>query len=404
MKGEVKIFVTGVGVISGIGVDVTETKSSILQGLTGIGRLTLFDSAHRDSVYVSEVKMTNDELYRSVGIQEGQTVSRTALLGMKAAGEALYDAGFTAEEKKNTALVSSTSTGGMDLSEIFYRRMKTGRKPRLRYIVSHDCGDSSERIAAHYGLAKLCTTISTACSSAANAIMFGARLIRHGKVDRVVAGGTDALTLFTLNGFRSLMILDPSPCKPFDNTRAGLNLGEGAGYIVMENEKSMMKSGRNSYCCLSGYGNANDAWHQTASSPEGAGPYSAMCQALSVGGLLPDEIDYVNVHGTGTPNNDLSEGRAMIRLFGNHLPPFSSTKSCTGHTLGASGGIEAALAALAIRNGWIYPNLNFEQPMIELPIIPQTKLSTGIALRHVLSNSFGFGGNCTALVFSKESN
>lgn len=402
LRKAVNIYITGLGIISGIGADVAGTLSSVRQGKTGLGSLSLFGSAHRNTVYVSEVKFTNDELRRMVGLPEGQIISRTALLGMKAAGEALSDAGFTADERKTTALVSSTSTGGMDLSEVFYRKMKEGRKPRLRYIVSHDCGDSTERIAAHHGLMHLCTTVSTACSSAANAIMFGARLIRHGLADRVVAGGSDALTQFTLNGFRSLMILDSAPCRPFDDTRAGLNLGEGAGYIVMESEQSVMKSGRKPYSCLTGYGNANDAHHQTASSSEGNGPYLAMSKALAASRLLPDEIDYINAHGTGTLNNDLSEGRAMNRLFDGKLPAFSSTKACTGHTLGAAGGIEAVFAVLAIRHGCIFPTLNFGQPMKELPLIPQTKLSTGVALRHVLSNSFGFGGNCSALVFSGE--
>jgi 3-oxoacyl-[acyl-carrier-protein] synthase-1 len=338
---------------------------------------------------------------RLIGLPDDQILSRTSLLGMKAVGEALADAGITEDEKKTTALISSTSTGGMDLSEGFYRRMKAGRKARLRYIVSHDCGDSTEQIVSHYGLSHLCTTVSTACSSAANAIMFGARLIRQGLADRAVAGGTDALTLFTLNGFRSLMILDSAPCRPFDNTRAGLNLGEGAGYVVLESEQSAIQSGRTPYCRLAGYGNANDAYHQTASSPEGNGPFAAMSKALASAGLSPDAIDYINAHGTGTPNNDLSEGRAMTRLFGNNLPAFSSTKAYTGHTLGATGGIEAVLSALAIRNGWVYPNLHFSQSMDELPVTPQTQLLTGVSLNHVLSNSFGFGGNCAALVFSK---
>jgi 3-oxoacyl-[acyl-carrier-protein] synthase-1 len=395
------IFITGLGVISGIGADAVETLSSIRRRETGIGRLSLFESAHRDSVYVSEVKRTDTEMNRLIGLPDDQILSRTSLLGMKAVGEALADAGITEDEKKTTALISSTSTGGMDLSEGFYRRMKAGRKARLRYIVSHDCGDSTEQIASHYGLSHLCTTVSTACSSAANAIMFGARLIRQGLADRVVAGGTDALTLFTLNGFRSLMILDPAPCRPFDNTRAGLNLGEGAGYVVLESEQSAVRSGRTPYCRLAGYGNANDAYHQTASSPEGNGPFSAMSKALASAGLLPDAIDYINAHGTGTPNNDLSEGRAMTRLFGDNMPAFSSTKAYTGHTLGATGGIEAVLSALAIRHGWVYPNLHFSQAMDELPLTPQTQLLTGVPLNHVLSSSFGFGGNCTALVFSK---
>ncbi len=395
------IYITGLGIISGIGGNVAETLLSVRQGKTGIGRLSLFDSAHKNSIYVSEVKYDNAELNRLIGLSKNMTLSRTALLGMKAVGEALSDAGIEMDDRENIALVSSTSTGGMDLSEDFYRKMKTGRKARLRYVISHDCGDSTERIASHYGLMHMCTTVSTACSSAANAIMFGARLIRQGLADRVVAGGTDALTLFTLNGFRSLMILDSAPCRPFDHTRAGLNLGEGAGYVVLESEQSLSRSGRKPYCILTGYGNANDAYHQTASSPEGNGPYSAMNKALTISGLSPDDIDYVNTHGTGTVNNDLAEGRAMTRLFGGRLPMFSSTKAYTGHTLGAAGGIEAVLSVLAIRHGMVYPNLNFDHPMNELPIIPQTELLTGKPVSHVISNSFGFGGNCTTLIFSK---
>ncbi|HWB94280.1 MAG TPA: beta-ketoacyl-[acyl-carrier-protein] synthase family protein, partial [Puia sp.] len=276
---------------------------------------------------------------------------------------------------------------------------------RLRDVVLHECGSITEWVADRLGIKHYQTTINTACSSSANAIGFGARLIRQGLLDVVVAGGVDALTKFTLNGFNSLMILDSRFCKPFDNDRAGLNLGEGAGYLVLVSEKvaASLPGSRpgNISCVLSGFANANDAWHQTASSPDGRGSWLAMKGALQRAGLEPADIDYINLHGTGTQNNDLAEGTAIRRLFDPVYPRMSSTKSFTGHTLGASGGIEAVFSVLAIRDGLIYPNLRFETRMEELPMKPETRFLRSQSVRHVLSNSFGFGGNCTSLIFSK---
>ncbi|HRH65758.1 MAG TPA: beta-ketoacyl-[acyl-carrier-protein] synthase family protein, partial [Bacteroidia bacterium] len=205
---------------------------------------------------------------------------------------------------------------------------------------------------------------------------------------------------FTLNGFNTLMILDTVPCRPLDENRKGLNLGEGAGYIVLASREALKKSGRNAYCRLSGYHNANDAFHQTASSPEGTGSFLAMQGALLKSGIRKEEIGYINLHGTGTQNNDLSEGTALTRLFGDALPKFSSTKAFTGHTLGASGGIEAVFSVMSVVEGLVYPNLRFETPMKEVPLQPVTEFSVDKTIRHVLSNSFGFGGNCSSLIFS----
>src|SRR5690606_23819246 len=206
---------------------------------------------------------------------------------------------------------------------------------------------------------------------------------------------------FTLNGFNTLMIVDQHYCQPFDENRRGLNLGEGAGYIVLVSEKVAATLKNAPVCTLSGYCNANDAYHQTASSPDGTGSYLAMKGALQQSGLQPGQIDYINLHGTGTQNNDIAEGTAIKILFEGHYPPMSSTKAFTGHTLGASGGIEAVFSMLAIQYGLIYPNLRLETPMEALPFIPETDFKKGAAIRHVLSNSFGFGGNCSSLIFSK---
>jgi 3-oxoacyl-[acyl-carrier-protein] synthase-1 len=290
----------------------------------------------------------------------------------------------------------------MDKTESFFPEFLTDNKSgRLQNVVNHECGAVTELVADGLGIKDFISTISTACSSSANSIFFGARLIKHNLLDVVVAGGADALTKFTLNGFNTLQILDKEWCMPFDENRRGLNLGEGAGFVVLVSEKIAAGLHENVYCRLSGYSNANDAHHQTASSPDGAGSYAAMKGALALSGLQPSDISYINLHGTGTYNNDISEGTAIQRLFAPHYPKMSSTKAFTGHTLGASGGIEAVFAALAVKNNLVYPNLRLTTPMEALPFVPEKVFQKNITVKHVLSNSFGFGGNCSSLIFSK---
>jgi 3-oxoacyl-[acyl-carrier-protein] synthase-1 len=198
------------------------------------------------------------------------------------------------------------------------------------------------------------------------------------------------------------MILDHEPCKPFDEDRRGLNLGEGAGYVALVSEELAASIQRKIYGRLSGYCNANDAYHQTASSPEGMGSFLAMKGALNLSGLRTVDISYINLHGTGTQNNDIAEGTAIKTLFAPQFPPMSSTKSFTGHTLGASGGVEAVFSVMALDSGMIFPNLRLRTPMKDLPFVPERSLLKNQNLQHVMSNSFGFGGNCTSLVFSKK--
>jgi 3-oxoacyl-[acyl-carrier-protein] synthase-1 len=230
--------------------------------------------------------------------------------------------------------------------------------------------------------------------------MQGAQLIRHKKLDRVICGGAEALSKFTINGFNSLMILDTEHCRPFDSTRKGLNLGEGAAYIVLESAKEVERSGRKPIAELKGYGNANDAFHQTASSPDGKGAFIAMEQALTMAGIHPGDVNYINAHGTATENNDLSEGLGIQRLFDNRVPDFSSTKPYTGHTLAAAGSVEAIYCIMALQQQMVWPNLNFENQMPELSITPVQQLKRNASLTNVLSNSFGFGGNTSSLLLA----
>tara|TARA_R110002167_G_scaffold26625_3_gene91608 strand:+ start:105 stop:1307 length:1203 start_codon:yes stop_codon:yes gene_type:complete len=394
------VAITGMGIISAIGNNVAENYSSLLEGRTGISHISKIDTVHKGSIMVGEIEFTNGELEAKLGLSADNNYSRTALLGAIAAKEAIANAKITNIKAYRTGLISSTSVGGMDMTEKFYYDYLESEDNR-RYIEGHHAGDSTEKIAEQLGIDQsLVTTISTACSSAANAIMFGARLIKTGKLDRVIVGGADCLSKFTINGFKTLMILSDCYNTPFDENRKGLNLGEAAAYLVLESDSLVKKEKKKVLGYVVGYGNANDAYHQTASSENGDGATLAMEKALAVAGLEPKDIDYINAHGTATGNNDLSEGRAIIRVFGEDVPEFSSTKAYTGHTLAAAGAIEAVYAILALQNNIIYPNLNFKTPMKEFSLIPQTTLKDK-ELNTVLSNSLGFGGNCSTLIFSK---
>jgi len=393
------VYVAGVGIITAIGNNVAENLAAFEQEAAGMGDITLVNTIHRGNLPVAEVKLDNAELSELAGISA--KLSRTKMLSLVAAREALNDAAIPGFADLRSGFVSANTVGGMDKSEDFFIDfLNDNNKGKLRNIFDHECGSMTEVVADQLGITDYMTTISTACSSSANAIFYGARLIRNDILDVVIAGGVDALAKFTLNGFNTLMILDKEYCKPFDDNREGLNLGEGAGYVVLVSDKVAKTLNKPLYCTLSGYNNSNDAYHQTASSPDGTGSYMAMQGALAKVGLQPSDIDYINLHGTGTPNNDSAEGTAITRLFGPECPPMSSTKSFTGHTLGASGGVEAVFSVLAVKHGLIYPNLRFKTPMKNVPLTPETRYQKDQPVKNVLSNSFGFGGNCTSLIFS----
>lgn len=392
------VAITGIGCVSGLGCGALAHLQAFRSERSGLGKVTLFQTSIQ--VPVSEVKRSNCRLKHHLDLDQDRVVSRTALLGMTASRQAFLDAGLSGGRFR-IGLISSSSVGGMDLSEQFFDYNDPDpHKKRLRMVAHHDIGDHTEQIARYLHLDGFRTSISTACSSSANAIMLGARMIEQGLLDAAIVGGADALCRFTLNGFNSLMILDHAPCRPFDESRAGLNLGEGAGYVVLQSEKSLTPKSK-IYCRLTGYANANDAHHQTASSPDGEGAFLAMRNALDKAGIAPSSVDYINVHGTGTNNNDLSESTAIRRLFGDRVPPLSSTKSFTGHTLGAAGGLEAVFSVLAISERVIFPTLNFKTPIPETGLSPVNKIMENQNVTTVLSNSFGFGGNNASLIFQQ---
>lgn len=394
-----RIVVTGMGIISAIGDSVEENYQALLANQVGIGTLTLFDSIHKNNIKVGEVKLTTDELAKRLNLPEENNYTRTALLGVYAAKQAIENAEVEDINAVRTGLISSTSVGGMDYIEQYYNVFQTDPSVR-KYVSSQEAGDSTEKIADYLGLKGYVSTISTACSSAANALIMGCRMIKAGKLDRVIVGGTDALAKFTVNGFNTLMILSDTDNTPFDHNRKGLNLGEAAAYLVLERETIANARNKKSLGVVAGYANANDAYHQTASSEEGEGAFLAMQKALTMAQMSKEQIDYINAHGTATPNNDLSEGRAIQRIFGEDAPVFSSTKPFTGHTLAAAGAIEAVYSILALQHDVVFANLNHTTPMEELAIVPQ-KTTLHKPIHTVMSNSFGFGGNCSTLIFEK---
>ncbi len=395
-----RVYVAGLGIISAIGNNVAECLHALTNEQAGMSDAKYLKTIHANEIPVAEVKLSNDELAQLADMPS--KISRTALMSMIAASDALNDAAIKNISELRTGFISANTVGGIDKTEHFFQSyFKENTIGDLHDVVNHECGRITELVADKLNINSYTTTISTACSSSANSIIFAARLIKNDMLDVAVAGGTDALTKFTLNGFNTLLILDKDYCKPFDENRNGLNLGEGAGYIVLVSEKIANNLKQEMYCELKGYANANDAYHQTASSPDGKGSYLAMQQALQLAQLNANEIDYINLHGTGTQNNDLAEGTAIERLFHPHYPKMSSTKSFTGHTLGASGGIEAVFSSLSVKHNIVYPNLRLQTPMHNFPFAAEKNFLKNQHIKNVLSNSFGFGGNCSSLIFSK---
>ena len=390
------VYITGLGAISAAGNNISEALRTLCEG-GGTPTHPTFPTALKKPV--NTVPLSNTALKQRLGLPADKHYSRTALLGMTAAQEALRDANLH-HNTRRIGLISSTSVGGMDMTEQYYNTFRNNAAAgRLCMIAAHDCADSTEQIARLLHIDGFVSTVSTACSSAGNAIIAAAKRIEAGLMDICIAGGTDALCRFTLNGFGALMILDDNPTRPLDDKRAGLNLGEGAGYVVLQSEQSL--GTRQPYCVLAGFGNTNDAFHQTACSPNGDGPYNAMYKALQSAAATPESVNYVNIHGTGTANNDLTESRALLRLFSDKVPPLASLKATLGHTLGASEGIEGALSVAAMNADILLPGKNFTKPIAETGLRPILQCKHQ-AINSVLSNAFGFGGNDVSLLFTKD--
>lgn len=397
------IAITGLGIICAIGNNSQQVLDSLVNRKTGVGMMKYLQSCHTE-LPVGEVKLSDDELKTLLGLPVESLYSRTTLLGAVAVKQAMADAGLSADmlAGKKVVLISGTTVGGMDVTERILADMRealqtpnANRPTPVDYVKRHDCGSTTNEIAQICGLDCEVCTISTACSSAINSIIVGCEMLRSGEADLVIAGGSEALSKFHLNGFNTLHILDTEVCRPFDATRVGLNLGEGAAFVVLQKDKADGKA------YIGGYGNKCDAFHQTASSDDGEGAYLAMCEALESSGIDKSQIDYINAHGTGTPNNDPSESVALKRIFGDDMPLVSSTKGFTGHTTSASGSIETVICVLAMQNNFVPVSYGFSL-VDETCIHPFEGDDKQHRMDYVICNSFGFGGNDSSLLLMRE--
>jgi len=386
------------GVISAIGNSVAQNRMSLTEGTCGINnQFDLFPTKYSGVLPFGQVKLSTDSLRGKFKIAEAG-VTRTAMLALHAFNEVVEDGGLSLSDLSaaDTALIGASTVGGMCLTDELYadaNKQTNGSE----YTSSYDCASINMYLQQRYKMNGIINTINTACSSSANAIMYGAMLIKNGLAKRAIVGGVDSLAKFTINGFNALHILSPEKCTPFDEHRKGLNLGEGAAFLLLEKEEDI--AGKKVYAELSGYCNSNDAYHPSSLSEQGDGPFLSMQGALASAKLSADQVDFINAHGTGTENNDEVESKAMIRLF-KKPPAFASSKANIGHTLGAAGAVEAVYSILSLVNQEVYTNLNFKDPIIATGLVP-VQAYQKVSLKNVMSNSFGFGGNCSSLIFSK---
>ncbi len=394
-----RVFVVGMGVISPIGFNLDENLQSLRQGKTGIGKIKYLQSVHNEEFVAGEVKMSNKELKQFAGVSQQKNIDRPTLLSLIAAKEAVKSLNSNIKSKQKTALIMGNTLGAISNIENIFHKKDSLKKDELYSFFSST--ETTEIVADSIGNIDFCTTINTACSSSSNAILYGAQMIKTNRIDLAIVGGSDALSKFSLNGFNSLFLLDNDLCKPFDRDRIGLNLGEGAGFLILASETEVAKNNYKVLAELKSYYNSNDAFHQTASSPEGEGAYITMYNAIKKANLSPNDISLIYAHGTATENNDLSEGNAIKRVFGGNIPPFTSNKSYIGHTLGAAGVINAVYSIFSILHNEIYPTINFKNTIPELNIKPVTRYTENVDIENVLTNSIGFGGNNTSLIFSK---
>jgi len=369
----VRVYIAGMGIITSLGSGVAETRDAILNGLTGIRPLTLFPAASRQPLPVGEV----------AALPEEDGLPRTHQLARLAAEQAMADS-----KDAPDAVVLGVTTGGMLTSENLLK--KHARDPQL--YRRHAAGSVAEDIARRYRCTGPALTVATACSAGAAALKIALEMLRSGSFRRVLAGGADSLCRLTYYGFNSLQLIDPQGARPLDADRRGMSVGEGAAMLLLVSDKP-----EHTVAEILGAGLSCDAYHPTTPQPDGHGALAAMQAALSDAGLSIAEIDYVNLHGTGTRDNDISEARAVRTLFGGGKPLLSSIKGACGHSLAAAGAIEAVISAISISGGVVPANVGCRRPDPDLNLEPVMQPSHR-QIETVLSNSFGFGGNNAAVV------
>lgn len=335
--------------------------------------------------------------------------NRLALLGLEADGFREHvQAAIQRYGRHRVGVFLGTSTSGILSAELAFRQRDsvTGALPaNFKYATSHNNYSLSAFVRALFGLRGPAYVISSACSSSAKVFASAEQMIRTGLIDAAIVGGVDSLCLTTLYGFHSLELTSPQACRPYDVSRDGLSLGEAAAFVLLERDQDgVAEDDANPAVRLLGYGESSDAYHMSTPHPQGLGAQMAMKQALATAGLVPEQIDYLNLHGTATPNNDAAEGWAVSAVFGDRQHSrlvCSSTKGATGHTLGAAGGVEGVICALALQHQGKPAGINTQQPDPAISINYLLQSQAG-PVDYVLSNSFGFGGTNCSLIFGRK--
>ncbi len=402
-----RVVVTGAGTWNGLGAGVPAFLEALRSGRCAIGDMTLFSTAgfrtHRAAV------APTPEVGEGVPASLAARLSRSDRMALAAAREAWLASGIgeTKLARVRIAVAVGGTTGGMLEAEEVLRRRRSGELARMpvRGLVAMPVASTADVLAEVFGCGGARHTTVTACSSSANSLGLAADLIQDGRADAALAGGTDAHCKMTYAGFNALAALAPDVCRPFDRRRAGLSLGEGAAMFVHEEEARARRRGAAILAEFGGYGMSADAHHMTAPDPQGRGAVLAMRRALREARIAADAVAYVNAHGTGTPQNDPIETRAIKEVFGEHARRLavSSTKSQTGHCLGAAGAIEALATVLALHHGFLPPTIHLEEPDPESDLDYVPGAARDERVRVAVSNSSGFGGNNTSVVLTAYS-
>jgi len=396
-----RIWVTGIGVVSPLALGAGATMDRLVRGERGFRALSLFEMPGSRCALAAEV-------HGLPPIDQGdgtELLSRTDQMAVLAAQEALSQAGLDLATGGPLDLVLGGTTSGLFETEALLADMArdpSALKP-LRQMLSHPLSATVDRMQRELGRLRRARTLCSACSSGANAMVLAASWLQAGQSDRVLAGGADGLSRLTFAGFHSLGALSPEPCRPFDRRRKGLTLGEGAAFFVLETERAAKERGAAPLCELRGWAVGSEHHHITNPEPSGQTAARLMQQAIARAGLQPKDIDYVNAHGTATPHNDEMEARALTACFGAELERIavSSSKGQLGHTLGAAGAIEAAISAMALARGLAPPTKGLEEIDPACAMLRHVLETEPLAMRAVLSSSFGFGGMDTVLVLSR---
>jgi 3-oxoacyl-[acyl-carrier-protein] synthase II len=403
-----RIVITGLGTLNAIANNVPDFACALKEGVCGIGAIDLFDTVGFRSQTGGQIKnfIPRDYIPRNFSTKR---ISRADMLSFAAAQEALRDAGLNPppeELKEEMGVVIGGGAGGLLEAEEFYGKLlKTGKNAKFSKLSSLFCSSSADRLASAFGLTGPKSTFMTACSGGATALGYARDLILNNHASIVLAGGVEPMCRITYAAFNALKSVDPETCRPFDKSREGLSLGEAAAIMVLESLDNAISRSAKIYGEVLGYGITCDSFHMTAPDEQASGAVRSMQAALKDSGLSPDDIDYINAHGTATPVNDVMETKAIKAVFGRraYSIPVSSTKSMHAHTLGAAGALEGIVSVLSLTHGFIPPTINYRQSDTQCDLDYVTTGSRTANLQTVLSNSFAFGGNNTTVIFGRYS-